>query len=236
LQGLTSNTIDFSVLPVEILGSIYERFLGNTIRFRIVKGDTYTTIVEKKPEVKKAGGVYYTPQYIVDFIIQNTVVEMIKDKTPDEIANIKICDPTCGSGSFLVGAYQYLLNYHLDYYSQSKNIVTSLKSKNIFETCHNTYKLTIDEKQRILCSSIFGVDIDNQATEVTKLSLYLKLLENESKESDDNRIKINCFDWEKDGFLDVFKNGGFDVVIGNPPYGADLMKAERDYLEIIFNV
>jgi uncharacterized protein (UPF0212 family) len=289
------------VLPVEILGSIYERFLGNTIRFRTIKGDTHTAVVEEKPEVKKAGGVYYTPQYIVDFIVQNTVGEIIKDKTSDEIAKIRICDPACGSGSFLVGAYQYLLNYYLDYYSQEKNIETSLKKKKIFEAGYNTYKLTIGEKQRILCGSIFGVDIDNQAVEVTKLSLYLKLLENESKESserlfkysditllpslednikcgnsligtnfynqcqleltDDDRIKINCFDWGKGGFPDIFKNGGmdaagtnsgefakqiqniksamdggFDVVIGNPPYGADLMKAERDYLENIFNV
>jgi adenine-specific DNA-methyltransferase len=106
---------EFSVLPVEILGSIYERFLGKTIRFCAVNGDTHTAIIEEKPEVKKAGGVYYTPQYIVDYIVQNTVNEKIKNKTPQEIAGIKICDPACGSGSFLVGAYQYLLDYHLDY-------------------------------------------------------------------------------------------------------------------------
>jgi len=270
---------EFSVLPIEILGSIYERFLGNTIRFRAVKGDTHTAVVEEKPEVKKAGGVYYTPQYIVDYIVKNTVGEKIKNKKPEEIAAIKICDPACGSGSFLVGAYQYLLNYHLDYYTQGKNIKTSLKNKKIFEAGHNAYKLTIDEKQRILCSSIFGVDIDNQAVEVTKLSLYLKLLENESRESseqlfkysdmallpslednikcgnsligtdfyaqpnldltDDDRIKVNCFDWDgKDGFPEIFKNGGFDVVIGNPPYvftrGEGFTSTEKEYYNAKF--
>ncbi|WP_461257026.1 Eco57I restriction-modification methylase domain-containing protein [Treponema sp. R80B11-R83G3] len=247
---------EFSVLPIEILGSIYERFLGSTIHYRKIKGDTHTAVVEQKPEVKKAGGVYYTPQYIVDYIVQNTVGEKIKNKKPEEIVAIKICDPACGSGSFLVGAYQYLLNYHLDYYTQEKNVKTSQKNKKIFEAGHNTYRLTIDEKQRILTNNIFGVDIDNQAVEVTKLSLYLKLLEGESRESseqlfkysdmallpslednikcgnsligtdfyaqleltDDDRIKINCFDWDKDGFPEIFKNGGFDVVIGNPPY------------------
>jgi len=246
---------EFSVLPIEILGSIYEKFLGSTIHFRTVKGDIHTAVVEEKPEVKKAGGVYYTPQYIVDYIVQNTVGEKIKNKKPEEIAAIKICDPACGSGSFLVGAYQYLLNYHLDYYTQDKNLKTSLKNKKLFEAGHSTYKLTIDEKQRILTNNIFGVDIDNQAVEVTKLSLYLKLLEDESRESseqlfkhsditllpylenniksgnsligtdfyiqpdltDDDRIKVNCFDWEKE-FSDVFKDGGFDVIIGNPPY------------------
>ncbi|GBU29052.1 hypothetical protein R84B8_02615 [Treponema sp. R8-4-B8] len=254
---------EFSVLPIEILGSIYEKFLGSTIHFRGIKGDSgskvavHTAIVEQKPEVKKAGGVFYTPQYIVDYIVKNTVGEKIKNKKPEEIAVIKICDPACGSGSFLVGAYKYLLNYHLDYYTQEKNLTTSLKNKKIFEAGHNTYRLTIDERQRILTNNIFGVDIDNQAVEVTKLSLYLKLLEDESSESseqlfkytdmallpsledniksgnslvgtdfyiqpnldltDDDRIKVNCFDWEKK-FADIFKTGGFDVVIGNPPY------------------
>jgi adenine-specific DNA-methyltransferase len=245
------------VLPIEILGSIYERFLGKTIRFRAIKGDTHTAIIEEKPEVKKAGGVYYTPQYIVDYIVKNTVGEKIKNKTPEDIANITILDPACGSGSFLVGAYQYLLNYHLDYYAQAKNVKAALKSGKIYEAAFQSYKLTIEEKQNILTNNIFGVDIDSQAVEVTKLSLYLKLLENEGKEAegwlfrysdktllpslednikcgnsligtdfyaqpdldltDDDRIKVNCFDWEKE-FAGIFKMGGFDVVIGNPPY------------------
>ncbi|MCL1814213.1 MAG: Eco57I restriction-modification methylase domain-containing protein [Treponema sp.] len=255
---------EFSVLPIEILGSIYERFLGKTIRFRVVKGkaaeqSTHTAIIEEKPEVKKAGGVFYTPQYIVDYIVQNTVGEKIKNKTPQEIAAIKICDPACGSGSFLVGAYQYLLNYHLDYYSKEKNVKSALKNAKIYEAGFNSHKLTIEEKQRILTSCIYGVDIDSQAVEVTKLSLYLKLLEDEGKQykdylfkysdntllpsleenikcgnsligtdfytqgdldfSEEDRIKVNCFDWEKkSGFEEIFKAGGFDVVIGNPPY------------------
>ena len=267
---------EFSVLPVEILGSIYERFLGKTIRFRAVKGDTHTAIIEEKPEVKKSGGVFYTPQYIVDYIVKNTVGEKIKNKTPDEIAAIKICDPACGSGSFLVGAYQYLLNYHLDYYSQAKNIKPALKNAKIYEAAFRSYKLTIEEKQRILTSSIFGVDIDSQAVEVTKLSLYLKLLENEGKENknwlfkytdftllpsleanikcgnsliatdfyaqpnlaltDDDRIKVNCFDWEKE-FAAIFKNGGFDVVIGNPPYVRmqTIDKNQTDYFKQHYN-
>jgi len=257
---------EFSVLPIEILGSIYERFLGKTIRFRSVKGDTRTAVIEEKPEVKKAGGVYYTPQYIVDYIVQNTVGEKIKNKTPNEITKIKICDPACGSGSFLVGAYQYLLNYHLDYYTQDKNLETALKKNKIYKAGVDSYKLTIEEKQNILTSTIFGVDIDSQAVEVTKLSLYLKLLENEGKQhkdwlfkysstllpslednikcgnsligndfytqgnfdfSEDDRIKVNCFDWDVEfKFLttnhtnkhEQEDTGIFDVVIGNPPY------------------
>jgi type I restriction-modification system DNA methylase subunit len=272
---------EFSVLPVEILGSIYERFLGKTIRFRKIKGDTHTAVIEDKPEVKKAGGVFYTPQYIVDYIVQNTVGEKIKGKTPQEISGVRICDPACGSGSFLVGAYQYLLDYHLDYYTQAKNMAAALKDGKIYEVAFRSYKLAIEEKQRILTNAIYGVDIDNQAVEVTKLSLYLKLLENEGKEAegrlfrysdktllpslednikcgnsligtdfyaqidleltDDDRIKVNCFDWNKEfaqliGRENADDAGLFDVIIGNPPYGADLMKAERDYLERKFSV
>jgi type I restriction-modification system DNA methylase subunit len=275
---------EFSVLPVEILGSIYERFLGKTIRFRNIKGDTHTAIVEEKPEVKKAGGVFYTPQYIVDYIVKNTVGEKIKNKTPEEISKIKICDPACGSGSFLICAYQYLLDYHLNYYTQAEKVESAKKNAQIYETCVSSssdkekidryYNLTIEEKQRILTSSIFGVDIDNQAVEVTKLSLYLKLLENESSEVsdwliqysdrtllpsleenikcgnsligqdyyaqgnfdfDDKDDKVNGFDWDK-GFVDIFKSGGFDVVIGNPPYGADFSQQEREYLHHIFKI
>jgi type I restriction-modification system DNA methylase subunit len=247
---------EFSVLPVEILGSIYERFLGKTIRFKGVKSG-HTAVIEKKPEVKKAGGVFYTPQYIVDYIVQNTVGKKIRNKSLDETAPLKICDPACGSGSFLVGAYQCLLAYHLNYYTQKENLKNALKKAKVYEAGYKSYKLTITEKQRILTNNIFGVDIDNQAVEVTKLSLYLKLLENEGKEAeerlfkysdmtllpsleenikcgnsligtdfyaqrnldltDDERIRVNCFDWEKE-FPSIFKTGGFDVIIGNPPY------------------
>jgi type I restriction-modification system DNA methylase subunit len=247
---------EFSYLPIEILGNIYEKFLGKTIYFRNVK-NTHTVIVEEKPEVRKAGGVFYTPQFIVNFIVRNTVAEKIKNKTPDEVAAIKICDPACGSGSMLVGAYQCLLSWHLDYYTNEGSITKALKKGVVFQVSHNSYRLTIAEKQRILQNNIFGVDIDPQAVEVTKLSLYLKLLENEGKESsdqlfkhsditllpsleenvkcgnslvgtdfynqatlglsEDEQIKINCFDWEKE-FPAVFKNGGFDIIIGNPPY------------------
>jgi type I restriction-modification system DNA methylase subunit len=247
---------EFSYLPIEILGNIYEKFLSKTIRFRNVK-NTHTVIVEDKTEVRKAGGVFYTPQFIVHFIVRNTVAEKIKNKTPDEISKLKICDPACGSGSMLVGAYQCLLSYHLDYYTSEGNIKKALKKGLVFQLAHNAYRLTIAEKQRILQNNIFGVDIDPQAVEVTKLSLYLKLLENEGKESGDQlfkysditllpsleenikcgnslvgtdfynratlglmpdeQIKVNCFDWHKE-YPAIFKNGGFDIVLGNPPY------------------
>ncbi|OYD15920.1 methyltransferase, partial [candidate division WOR-3 bacterium JGI_Cruoil_03_44_89] len=243
---------EFSVLDVEILGNIYEQFLGKTIRLT----PAHQVKVEEKPEVKKAGGVYYTPKYIVDYIVKNTVGETIKGKTPKQIDKLKLLDPACGSGSFLLGAYQYLLNYYLDRYSKGENCKKALKKGQIIQIEKDSFQLTIAEKQRILLNNIFGVDIDTQAVEVSKLSLLLKLLEGETEEStrqlfrytqmkllpdlsnnikcgnsligtdfykqtsllkDDEIRRINVFDW-KTAFPDIFQNGGFDVVIGNPPY------------------
>ncbi|MCD4772336.1 MAG: N-6 DNA methylase, partial [Bacteroidales bacterium] len=237
---------EFSVFPADILGSVYERFLGKTIRLT----KAHYAKIEEKPEVRKAGGVYYTPKYIVDYIVENTIGKLIKDKTPKDVEKIKIVDPACGSGSFLIGAYQYLLDWHLQFYTGN---TPPKKRDNPLTPDGN---LTTAEKKRILLNNIYGVDIDAQAVEVTKLNLLLKALEGETNASVnkqltffnervlpnlgdnikcgnsligndfyDNQLelfpeqikKINAFDWDK-AFPEIFKNGGFDVVIGNPPY------------------
>jgi type I restriction-modification system DNA methylase subunit len=111
---------EFSVLSADILGHVYEQFLGKVIRLT----EGHHAKVEEKPEVRKAGGVYYTPTYIVDYIVKNTVGKLCEGKTPRQISSLRILDPACGSGSFLLGAYQYLLNYHRDWYQKTarKNI------------------------------------------------------------------------------------------------------------------
>ena len=165
---------EFSIISTEILGKIYEQFLGQVIR--LTPG--HQAKVEEKPEVKKAGGVYYTPQYIVDYIVENTIGEKIKDKTPNQISKLKVIDPACGSGSFLIRAYQYLLDYHLDYYSNMKKPPKDV----IYEDRKGLKHLTIREKKRILKNNIYGVDLDTLAVEVTKLSLLLKVLEDQNKD------------------------------------------------------
>ncbi len=240
-----SSPYEFSVIPVEILGSAYEQFLGKTIQIKNGKIN-----VDEKPEVRKAGGVYYTPQYIVDYIVQNTVGKLIENRTPKEIEKIKVLDPSSGSGSFLLGAYDYLLKYHHDWYLKNASKSKGKKS----DPLNPDGSLTTDVKKRILINNIFGVDIDANAVEVTKLSLLLKCLEGETQasiksqmtlfnervlptldqnikcgnslvstdffemETDSNILKkVKPFNWPVE-FKDVFKQGGFDVVIGNPPY------------------
>jgi len=236
---------EFSVISVEILGSAYEQFLGKVIRIT----PSHHAKIEEKPEVRKAGGVYYTPQYVVDIIVKNTVGKLIEGKNPKQIEKIKIADPACGSGSFLIGAYQYLLDYHKNYYTENGTKTGKKDSPTTPEG-----NLTTAEKKKILLNNIYGVDIDVNAVEVTKLSLLLKCMEGETETSiaqqqklwherilptlDDNiksgnsiidtdfylsqldfgdEKKIKPFNWQK-GFLEVFKQGGFDAVIGNPPY------------------
>lgn len=173
---------EFSVLSVEILGSAYEQFLGKVIRLT----QAHQARIEEKPEVRKAGGVFYTPQYIVDYIIKNTVGKLVEGKTPEQISKLKIVDPACGSGSFLLGAYQYLLNYHKDFYSENGKPSKGKKDNPLTPEGN----LTTSKKKEILLNNIYGVDLDFNAVEVTKLSLLLKCLEGETIASIANQMKM----------------------------------------------
>ncbi len=174
---------EFSVLPAEILGNVYEQFLGKVIRLTTA----HQAKVEDKPEVKKAGGVYYTPSYIVDYIVKNTIGKLIEGKTPRQIANLRILDPACGSGSFLLGAYTFLLDYYRDWYVAND---PQKHTKKIYQGKAGQWFLTIAEKKKILLNNIYGVDIDSQAVEVTKLSLLLKVLEGEDAQTIENQYRL----------------------------------------------
>jgi len=173
----------FDVIGVELLGSIYERYLGNTIRLtpKQVK-------VEEKPEVRKAGGVYYTPRYIVDYIVRETVGKAIEGKSPKQIEKIRILDPACGSGSFLIGAFQYLIDYHIKWYlaHPEQEVRHAHPSLDFMREVHTdpdgAKRLSVYRKAKILRNNLFGVDIDPQAVEITMMSLYLKALEGEKSQ------------------------------------------------------
>lgn len=285
---------EFSVLPADILGQVYEQFLGKVIR--LTAG--HQAKVEEKPEVRKAGGVYYTPTYIVDYIVKNTVGKLVEGKTPKEVSKIRVLDPACGSGSFLLGAYQFLIDWHRDWYAANDpQIWAGGKSPALYQAQGGDWRLTTGERKRILLNNIYGVDIDSQAVEVTKLSLLLKVLEGENNQTlerqlrffheralpdlgdnikcgnsligpdfyDDlfvgaglvpaqnsrattrvaptidpeERLRINAFDWHAE-FPQVFSpsprrgEGGFDAVIGNPPY-IRIQRIDHDQSDYFFS-
>jgi type I restriction-modification system DNA methylase subunit len=273
---------EFSVISADILGNVYEQFLGKVIRLT-ASGQAK---VEEKPEVKKAGGVYYTPQYIVKYIVENTVGELLKGKTPMMVAGkvkghtpLRILDPACGSGSFLIYAYQYLLDWHRDWYEKDIKQKGAAQAKKwrdeVYQGPGNHWYLTTREKKRILLNNIFGVDIDHQAVEVTKLNLLLKVLEGENRETlgtnlklfqeralpdlsgnvkcgntlisdaffktnnagqrdlftldEEDKYRINAFNWRIE-FESISADNGFDVIMGNPPWGAEFSMEEKSFL------
>ena len=259
---------EFSVLPADILGHVYERFLGKVIR--LTPGRQVR--IEEKPEVRKAGGVFYTPTYIVDYIVRQTVGPLLEGKTPGQVGGghggrggvtppLRILDPACGSGSFLLGAYQFLLDWYLRAYLKEPERWLKGKQPPIERMTGASsgsdgggFRLAIEERKRILMNHIYGVDIDPQAVEVTKLSLLLKVLEGEGVAAqmslfpervlpdlgrnikcgnsligpdfyegkldlpdEETARRVNAFDWRAE-FPDAMAAGGFDAVIGNPPY------------------
>ncbi|MBI4025199.1 MAG: Eco57I restriction-modification methylase domain-containing protein, partial [Verrucomicrobia bacterium] len=255
-------------LPVEILGSVYERFIGKIVR---PKGVGVT--IEEKPEVRKAGGVYYTPRYIVNYIVEQTVGQLLcsgasekrRDSgdvqqpalhrssatllPPKEVAKLRILDPACGSGSFLIRAYERILEHYVEWFIEHSQ---EQRPRFCYKDANGDLRLTTALKRQILTDNIYGVDLDGQAVEVTQLSLYLRMLQGETKQTmnaqremfgdqpilppldqnikqgnsliasdfsmiPDELTRVHAFDWHI-GFKEIMAAGGFDAVIGNPPY------------------
>jgi 23S rRNA G2445 N2-methylase RlmL len=196
----------------------------------------------------------------VDFIVKNTLGKLLDGKSSRQAGKLTVLDPACGSGSFLIGAYEYLLQWYLEYYRKNEPQKWARgNAPALVEVPGNDWKLTIAERKRILLANIYGVDIDAQAVETTKLSLLLKVLEGETQQSlqhvfrlfeeralpdlgdnikcgnslvgpdfyagkqielinDEEAFRINVFDWSKE-FEGIIARGGFDCIVGNPPYG-----------------
>lgn len=208
---------DFSLIDADILGNIYEQYLGHILK--------KTKLTESKAK-RKEEGIYYTPSYIVDYIVRNTVGELVKNKKID-VSKIKILDPACGSGSFLIKAFDVLNDYYSKKggYNQTK-IVDG-----------DTYKT----KTRILKDNIFGVDLDKQAVDIAQLNLLLKVAEKKKRLpllqqnikngnsliDDPNIAEEKAFKWQEE-FLEANVNNGFDVVIGNPPYVRNTELSSKD--------
>lgn len=251
-----------SEIDVNILGHIFENSLNE---LEEVKAKLEGNEVEKSQTKRKKDGVFYTPKYITKYIVENTVGVLCTEKKReleindeiysnaklrsrkrldnlkayrDWLLQITICDPACGSGAFLNQALDYLINEHhyLDELSAKYNKDTLILS---------------DIENSILENNLFGVDINEESVEIAKLSLWLRTARPNRKLNDlNNNIKCGnsliddlavagekAFNWEE-SFPTVFEKGGFDVVIGNPPYGAKLDSNSKDFIKnryIAFN-
>ena len=229
----SDNTVhyDFSAIDADVLGNIYEQYLGHILK----KTAKRASLTEGKA-YRKEQGIYYTPTYVVDYIVKNTIGEIAKDKKFN-LKNIKVLDPACGSGSFLMKAFDYL--------------VTLDKKKN-GEIAQTKLDLTgasasYGRKVEILKENIFGVDLDPKAVEIAQLNLLLKTAEKKHRlPTLQENIKVGnsliddlavagdrTFKWEEE-FKDVMEDGGFDVVIGNPPY-VDIKQLDPKIVRYFFD-
>lgn len=215
----------FDEIPGDLLGNIYEQYLGT-----ILRGTEKRVSLEKESGKRKKMGIYYTPSYIVDYIVRNTVGEYTKNKSIDEILEVKIVDPACGSGSFLIRAFQEVCD------AIEGRLKKGEKSKKWAGFKDYKERLNLSQKATILTNCIYGVDLDEKAVELAQLNLLLRLLEGETKETkklllpnmkdnikcgnsliDDLSVSDKAFGWQAQ-FPKVFSQGGFDIVVGNPPY------------------
>lgn len=243
-----------SDLNVNILGHIFEQSISDIEELKkSISGEEF----DQKKSKRKKDGIFYTPQYITKYIVENSIKNWLDDKRKElgeddlpklnekdyifdiakknytknyrkhiefwqqyreTVRNIKVIDPACGSGAFLITAFEFLLNYNK--YLDDK----------IFDLV-GTSDLFSDRTKEILQNNIFGVDLNKESVEITKLSLWLKTADkNKTLASLENNIKCGnsliddpeiagnlAFNWEKE-FPEIFANGGFDIVVGNPPY------------------
>ncbi|MFH1506263.1 MAG: N-6 DNA methylase [archaeon] len=221
---------DFSAIDADVLGNIYEQYLGHILK----KTAKRAKLADGKAH-RKEQGIYYTPTYVVDYIVKNTVGELAKNKKFD-LKKIKVLDPACGSGSFLMKAFDYLVT--LD--KQKNGDIDQTKLDLTGES------VTYGRKVEILKNNIFGVDLDPKAVEIAQLNLLLKAAEKKHRLPtlqenikvgnsliDDKEVSDRAFKWEEE-FKDIINEGGFDVVIGNPPYvftrDVEFQDAFKDYV------
>lgn len=241
---------DFSVVDPTILSQIYERFLGQ----KIIIGSGRTFHIIEVSEVSASSGVVPTPKIIVEQIVKDTLTPLVEGKTFSELCDLKVADICCGSGTFLISTYDFLLEKMMEKIIAEDIVDPEL----VYQVDGEGLTFTLKGKRNILENNLYGIDINPYAAEVTEFSLLLKLLEGEDEASVNNFIhqhskkvlpnlksNIKCgnslvdskffdfmpealdndellfsvkpFDWDEE-FAEIMVNGGFDAIVGNPPY------------------
>ncbi len=179
----------FSIIPIDVLGRAYESYLGK--RLEIEDG---TIKLAPKPEVRRAGGVFYTPDWIVDYILDQTLSPKLKGKSVADISKLRVLDPACGAGAFSVQMASRILNAALRYYAKNKDQIGGIGTEfpDAYTLYDGTLKLSVTKKAELIEQTIFCVDVDPQAVEITRMWLYIVILEGESSPivTQERRYKI----------------------------------------------
>ena len=242
-QLVNLNKYDFeSELNVNILGHIFEQSISDIENF---KAELLGRETDNSTSRRKKEGIFYTPEFITKYLIEDVVGRFLAEH-PDELGSITILDPACGSGAFLNQAHSYLMN---EYATRNEQKLLEKTGKGIQQLDFSDINLA-ESNRSILLNNLFGVDLNQESVEITKLSLWLKTARaSEPLQNLDRNIKCGnsivddpmfagarAFTWENE-FKNILASGGFDVIIGNPPYvRQELIKDIKPYLEKNYHV
>lgn len=240
------------ILNVNVFGHIFEQSISD---LEDLKSSFDCEIYDRKKSKRKKEGVFYTPEYITRYIVENTIGRWLSEKFAEaealhkhkrknkeelvymtyqqSLQNITVLDPACGSGAFLVQAFDYL-------FAENKRVIDVLNNIADQITVFDTYEYA----KTILTNNLYGVDLNPESVEITKLSLWLKTAQrNNPLTMLDDNIKCGnsliddtevagdiAFKWE-DEFEGIMSGGGFDCVIGNPPYGGNIRTEDKKYFK-----
>lgn len=241
---------NFSVIPVDVLGQAYELYIGSIIKEK--QGLASALEIIKEPKKRRDYGIYYTPEAVVGFIVRNTVGKFLEGcNEPKDVSAIKILDPACGSGSFLIKNVDVVKDWYKTF--SDRDSANAFPGK--LDGTLDVHLRESNVEETILTENLFGVDLDPQAVDITILNLSLKAVAPKKKlpymgdhvkcgnsivsssslnwqEYFAHPDAMRAFDWNKE-FVEIIEKGGFDVVVGNPPYVTmEKLPEYQDYCKV----
>ncbi|CAK0779089.1 adenine-specific DNA-methyltransferase [uncultured Gammaproteobacteria bacterium] len=167
---------EFSIIPVSVLGKAYENYLGR--RLEIEEGQVR---IADRPEVRKAGGVFYTPEWVASYIVDRALGPKLEGLTPDGARKLKLLDLACGSGAFTVRLADRLFRFAESWYAAHPEAIQDKNGDfpDAYRTEEGRWKLSVRKKAELVQDSVYCLDVDRQATEITMMWLFILILVDE---------------------------------------------------------